>query len=218
MSYQKSLSGAHTKKAVLALCMQGMCEQRLGNAEAAESCYKDSLCFLDKSPVLSTQVCRSFIALPLQQSEHCSAFPKPQQTKGSTKLQATSNAFADSFDMEFGHAIEPHSVWAASMADASFYRGYYHCGDAQVAHAQAVSHNKLGDLHYSRGDLSGARASYRQALDIREHARNEAQQKGAIYLTSCPVNRLCKGTNVSNILNSCRIGVPVIARLEQRSF
>ncbi|CAL8465506.1 g5042 [Coccomyxa elongata] len=71
---------------------QGICEQRLGNFDAAEACFKNSITFLKKCPAPS----------------------------------------------------------------------------AQVAHALAVSHNKLGDLHFLRSDLVQARCNYRDALDIRQ--------------------------------------------------
>lgn len=40
----------------------------------------------------------------------------------------------------------------------------------QVSHTLAVSHNKLGDLCYTQGDLHEARECYRAALDTRRRA------------------------------------------------
>ena len=49
---------------------------------------------------------------------------------------------------------------------------------SQVAHAVAVSHNKLGDLHFLRGDLVQARCSYHVALNIRQRAFDKIQSEG----------------------------------------
>lgn len=49
----------------------------------------------------------------------------------------------------------------------------------------AVSHNKLGDLHFLRGDLVQARCSYRDALDIRQRTFDVQSEGGAISLAFC---------------------------------
>ncbi|BDA49968.1 Protein NCA1 [Coccomyxa sp. Obi] len=119
---------------------QGVCEQRLGNLDAAEACFKNSIAFLEK----------------------CSA------------------------------------------------------SSAQVAHAFAVSHNKLGDLHFLRGDLVQARCSYRDALDIRQRTF-DLQSKGGgngadVLVTLSLVTSMLKVADIEEALGSHEAASQCLAR------
>ncbi|GBG74642.1 hypothetical protein CBR_g19049 [Chara braunii] len=52
--------------------------------------------------------------------------------------------------------------------------------DSEVVHALAVSHNKVGDLHYRANDLDMAAASYREGLRVRKEAANRFHRRGRI--------------------------------------